>query len=165
MLYFGNAARLIAVGTLSGAAVLGFGTATAGAETGKLMSMLPEGFSSSNCQEATPKSPAVEKVTCDQSTQADGPTSAVFLLYNNQDDLATGFKSANMTISNSCPGDQQSPGPWGYGSGAKDGGQVECGTTEGQAAVVWSDNSKLRVAAVTGSDINSLYTWWKQKSG
>jgi hypothetical protein len=170
MVYFANTARLIAVGTLGGAAVLGFGAATAVGDTGKLMAMLPQGFSSSNCQEASPIPPAAEKVTCDQSSEADGPTAAVFVLYSNVDDMAGDFKTVKLRLASTCPGNEQSPGPWGHGSSAKNGGQVECGTIQPDSGttapvVVWSDNAKLRLAVIQGTDINSLYQWWKAKSG
>jgi hypothetical protein len=41
---------------------------------------------------------------------------------------------------------------------------VTSGSTK-YAAVVWSDNAKLRTAAVMGADITSLYQWWQAKSG
>ena len=100
---------------------------------------------------------------------AGGPLEAAFGLYGNADDMNSGFKNLGITIAASCPGGQQSPGPWTYSSG-KTGGQVECGTATNDAGktaplVVWSDDSKLRVAAVVGNDIDSLYQWWKTKSG
>jgi len=174
MFYFATASRLIAIATLSGAAVLGSmvnGVAKASGDPSTLMGMLPQGFSPSNCQQATPEPPALEKVTCDQSTDSDGPTSALFALYGNLDDLATKFQSAGskMTAASSCPGDQQSPGPWTYGSSGKTGGQVECGSISDSnttlAVVMWTDNSKLRAAVVTGPNISTLYQWWKTKSG
>lgn len=151
-------------------AVLGCGAAVPGvasAAPSKLMGMLPEGFSSSNCEAQTSTGLAVEKVNCDQSTVAGGPTAASFALYRNVDDLASGFSSAKIDLASSCPGDQQSPGPW--TSQGQVGGQVECGTVAGAngkvSVVAWSDNAKLRAAAVQGNDISSLYQWWKTKSG
>jgi len=161
---------LIATTALGGAAVLGaFSGAVASGDPSQLMSMLPSGFSSSNCKQESPKPPAVEKVSCDQSTESGGPTAASFALYQNVDDLNAAFQGVKMTVSPQCPLDQQSPGPWGYGSGEKNGGQVECGTIDDSgstvAVVVWTDKAKMRAAAVQGSDISSLYQWWRTKSG
>ena len=167
MLDFENAVKLIAVGAFSGAAVFGFGAGTAIGDTGKLMATLPPGFSSANCQEATPDAPAVEAVNCDKSSEAGGPTGAAFILYSNPDDMAAGFKKAKLTLASSCPGNERSPGPWGHGTSSTDGGQVECGTVQADSgttpAVVWSDSAKLRVGMILGTDINSLYQWWKAK--
>jgi hypothetical protein len=170
---FAKSARLAAVAALGGVAV--FGAALNGAETawgdpGKLMSMLPQGFSSSNCHQETPKPPALDRVSCDQSSESDGPSGAKFALYGSLDDLLTGFDNVKINLASRCPGDQQSPGPWGYGSGEKNSGQVECGTIDGDnntqiPVVLWTDKAKLRLAQIKGSDIDSLYQWWKTKSG
>jgi hypothetical protein len=169
---FAKSARLMAVAAVGGAAVLGSainGAATAWGDPSTLMSMLPAGFSSTNCKEVPPKGHATERVDCDASSEAGGPSSASFALYTSLDDLAGGFQNAKITLSSTCPGNQQSPGPWGFGSGEKSGGQVECGTTGDSgstvAVVVWTDKAKLRAAAIQGSDIDSLYQWWKTKSG
>ncbi|MBW0016005.1 MAG: hypothetical protein JO236_00425 [Mycobacterium sp.] len=170
MFPFAGAVRLICV---SAAMVVG-ATAVAlpaWADPNKLMGMLPAGFSSSNCQEATPKPPALEKVTCDQSSEPGGPTAAVFGLFGNANDVASGFQTVaeKVTISPSCPGNQSSPGTWTFASNGQTGGQVECGTigddSGKSAVVVWSDNAKLRVGVVRGPDIASLYQWWGKKSG
>ncbi|WP_176358150.1 hypothetical protein [Mycobacterium persicum] len=43
-------------------------------------------------------------------------------------------------------------------------GQVECGTSvEGNYAVIWTDNAKLRLAVVEGKNSASLYQWWRDK--
>lgn len=146
--------------------------ATASADPSKLMGMLPEGFSSSNCQVKPPKSPAIEKVTYDQSTVSGGPSEAPFGLYGSQADVDSGFKQVGgdkMDVASVCPGNQQSPGPWTFGSNGQTGGQVECATitkdSVKHAIVVWSDNSKLRVAMIVGTDMTTLYQWWKAKSG
>lgn len=145
---------------------------TASADPSKLMGMLPDGFSSSNCQVKPAKAPAVEKVTCDESTVSGGPSEAAFGLFGNPDDMQAGFKQVGgdkMTIQSSCPGNQVSPGPWTYGSSGKTGGQVECATMTLNSVthpiVVWSDESKLRVAMIVGTDMDGLYQWWRTKSG
>ena len=159
--------RMVLVGVFLGAYVVS--APGASAAPSKLMGMLPEGFSSSNCDVKTPKAPAIESVGCDQSSVSGGPAGAAFSLFGNLDDMNTAFDKANVATSSTCPGNTASPGPWSYGSGGKNGGQRECGTaTSGStkyAVVLWSDNSKLRTALVMGSDITSLYQWWKAKSG
>jgi len=167
-------AKLIAVAAWSAAGLLGSMVTCpvpALGDQSTLMGMLPQGFSSGNCHQQSAKPPALEKVNCDQSTDANGPTAAVFALYANADALTTGFQSAgnDVTVSSNCPGNQESPGPWTY-SNNQVGGQVECGTMGGDnnaavAVVVWTDNSKMRAAAVQGPDISALYQWWKTKSG
>ncbi|HTQ16504.1 hypothetical protein [Mycobacterium sp.] len=172
MFDFAKSAKLIAGAMLGGAAV--FCSAVDGppatGDPGTLMSMLPQGFTSSNCHQEAPKPPALERVSCDQSSESDGPSGAKFASYGNVDDLATGFQNVKINLASTCPGDQVSPGPWGYGSGEKNGGLVECGTIDGDSnttvpVVLWTDKSKLRLAQIKGSDISNLYQWWRTKSG
>ncbi len=171
-----GAARLIAIAACSGAAVLLSTGNCAAAPSGKLMEMLPQGFSSANCEEKTPSPPgvdppALERVMCDPSSDPSGPSFAVFLLYANLDDLATGFQqgpgSSGYTVASSCPGNGASPGTWNYRNSSQGAGQVACGTSvEGNPTVIWTDNAKLRLAVVEGKgqDIASLYQWWSDKS-
>jgi hypothetical protein len=168
---FAGAAKLIAI-SACGATVLGSMVAGAprAAADNTLMGTLPQGFSSTNCQQADPKAPAVEKVTCKQSTDPGGPTEGIFARYANTNDLAAAFQTANGqgTVSSSCPGGKASPTTWSYGTydSSNSAGQVECVTMpENSAAVIWSDNAKLRLSAVIGSDMASLYQWWAKKSG
>ena len=168
--------RLIAIAACSGAAVLVWPANCAAAPSGKLMDMLPQGFSSTNCQEKDPSPPgvdppALERVMCDPSSDPSGPSFAVFLLFANPTDLANGFQqgpgSSGYTVASSCPGGIASPGAWNYRNSGQTSGQVECGTSvEGNPAVIWTDNAKLRLACVEGKgqDIASLYQWWSDKS-
>ena len=169
MLHLTKAGRLIAIATLGGAAVLGSAVnaaAPAAADDSKLMTMLPPGFSSTNCQEAEPRPPALEKVSCDANTVQGGPVAGVFALYGSAADLATGFQALKLTAS-ACPDGQPSPSSWGYGND-RNAGQVECGTILADSGasspvVAWTDNAKLRAGAVQGPDISSLYQWWKSR--
>jgi hypothetical protein len=167
-----GAARLIAIAVCGGAAVLVSTPNCAAAPSGKLMEMLPQGFSSANCQEKTASQPALERVMCDQSSDPSGPSYAVFLLYANPSDLATDFQqgpgSSGYTVVSSCPGGKASPGTWSSGNSSQTAGQVECATSvESKPTVIWTDNAKLRLAVVEGKgkDIASLYQWWSDKSG
>jgi hypothetical protein len=119
MTLFTRAAKMIVI-----AAVVGSGTcvaAPAAAAPSKLMTMLPEGFSSSNCQVKEPNAPVIEAVNCDKSSVSGGPTGAGFALYRNLDDLDSAFQATNVAVAPSCPGNQVSPGPW--ASNGKTGGQ------------------------------------------
>jgi hypothetical protein len=166
-----GAARLIAIAACSGTAVVSSTANCAAAPSGKLMEILPQGFSSTNCQEKDPVEASVERVMCDQSSDPSGPSYAVFLLYANPIDLATAFQqgpdSSGYTVASSCPGGQASPGSWNYGDSNQTAGQVECATSvEGNPTVIWTDNAKLRLALVEGkgNDIASLFQWWGDKS-
>jgi hypothetical protein len=164
-----GAPRLIANSACSGAAVLSSTANCAAAPSGKLMEMLPQGFSSTNCQEKDPSAGSVERVMCDQSSDPSGPSYAVFLLYANVTDLATQFQQgpsqSGYTVASSCPGGKASPGTWSYRNTNQPAGQVECGTSvEGKPSVIWTDNAKLRLAIVEGKDSASLYQWWLDKA-
>lgn len=166
-----GAAKLIAIAACSGAALLVSTANCAAAPSGKLMEMLPQGFSSANCQEKEPVDGSLERVMCDPSSDPGGPSFAVFLLYANPSDLTResqqGPGSSGYTVASSCPGGKASPGTWSYGNSSQSAGQVECGTSvEGDPTVIWTDNAKLRLAVVEGKgqDIASLYQWWSDKS-
>ncbi|OBK25429.1 hypothetical protein A5634_26485 [Mycobacterium asiaticum] len=132
--------------------------------------MLPQGFSTANCKEVDPTPPALERVMCEKSSDPNGPSHAVFLLYANNDDLAAalqGVGSSGYTVVSSCPGGQASPEKWSYGNSGQTAGQVECATSvENVATVIWTDNTKLRLGVVEGNgkDIAGLYNWWSAKS-
>ena len=86
--------------------------------------------------------------------------------------MAQAFRglSNGMTVASTCPGSQESPGPWHYSSSPDQAaGQVECGTTVSDGTtvsfVVWTDNAKLTAGLIGGTDMSSLYQWWKTKSG
>ena len=165
-----RAASLIAIAASSGIAVLGSTANAAASPSDTLMAMLPQGFSSANCQEA-PKKTALAKVTCNQNSDPAGPGAAVFALYGNLGDLAAGFHDTadRGAVATSCPGGQASPGTWSSSSSGQTGGQAECATMSGDAgntpAIIWTDNAKLMAAAIIGSDMTSLYQWWINKSG
>jgi len=169
MSLFAGATRLIAIAACSGVAVLSSTANCAAAPSGKLMDNLPQGFSSTNCQETDPADGSIERVMCDQSSDPDGPSYAVFLLYGNVNDLASEFRQgagqSGYTVASSCPGSKNSPGTWSYGSAGQPAGQVECATSvAGKPAVIWTDHAKLRFGVVEGKDSASLFKWWTDKS-
>ncbi len=169
MSLYPGAARLIAIAACSGAAVVGSAADCAAAPTGQLMTMLPQGFSSANCQEKDPVEGSVERVMCDHSTDPSGPSYALFLLFTNPGDMATAFQQgpgqSGYTLASSCPGGTTSPGQWSYNNANQPAGLVQCATSvEGKPSIIWTDNAKLRIALVEGRDGPSLYQWWRDKS-
>ncbi len=118
-----GAARLITIAACGGAAVLSSTANCAAAPSGKLMDMLPQGFSATNCQEKAPVEGALERVMCGQSSDPGGPSYAVFLLYGSGSDLATEFRQgpgrSGYTVASSCPGGGASPGTWSYRTPAR----------------------------------------------
>ncbi len=55
----------------------------------------------------------------------------------------------------------------GYTQGTDPAGRVACGTTDEDStvyAVAWTETAKRKAGVVTGSDMSSLYQWWKTKS-
>ncbi len=167
-----GAARLIMVAASSGAAVLGSVAYGAAAPSDRLMGMLPQGYSSANCQQVTAPEGFLEKVTCGQNADPSGPATGTFWLVPNKDVLAAAFQGAGtgMTVASSCPGGQASPGTWHYTSTPdQPAGQVECGTINNEgttvAMVVWTDNARMETALIGGMDMTTLYKWWGAKSG
>lgn len=165
-------ARFLGVVVCSGAAVVAFPAHGAAAPTGTLMGILPPGYSSANCKQVTPPDGIAEEVDCDQNTDTSGPVSAVFYLLSSKDGLAQAFQglTSGMTMASTCPGNQASPGPWSYNrSSDQAAGQVGCGTTKSGGTTVsmvaWTDNAKMTASLIGGTDMSSLYQWWKTKSG
>ena len=172
--------RLIATTTVAGICALGSAvTAVAAprasadppATTGDpasntLMGMLPSGFTSDNCKVSNPPSPSVlEEVDCDQNTNAGGPIGAVFFRFGNRNSLAAPFRSlSNATRLATCPNSDPSPTTWHRSTTTTQvAGLLLCGTDPHDntaAVVIWTDNTKLILGSVEGSDVASLYQWW-----
>jgi hypothetical protein len=96
----------------------------------------------------------------------------MFFLLSSKDDLSASFQGllSALTVASTCPGGQSSPGPWHYNSSPDQAaGQVGCGTTISDGTkvsmVAWTDNAKMTTALIGGTDMDSLYQWWKTKSG
>lgn len=178
-----NAARLIAIAACSGAAFVGSTTNGAAqppsAQPGTLMGILPQGYSSVNCQEATPKGNVLETVECNANSDPAGPGPAFFALFGNVGDLTADFQNAQstvMTVASSCPGGLASPGSWSYGTSGQTAGQVVCGTDSNNTVplVAWTNNAKLMLGVISGTitlgappsaGLPSLYQWWSSNSG
>jgi len=81
--------------------------------------------------------------------------------------LDDAFKNvtSNATLQ-TCPDHTASPGTWHYTkTPTAAAGQLACGTdSDGQANVMWTEDSKEFVALIRGSALPDLFTWWQKKS-
>jgi serine/threonine-protein kinase len=133
----------------------------------KVLSILPKGYSSSNCSAVTPPAKdAVATVDCQANTISSAMEVARFNLYPDQATLDRHFKSgAAGDVVSLCPGDVNSPGDWHYESTPNEvAGQVVCGTYKGKADLMWSQSAELMLGDIQGSDLNALYQWWAKHS-
>ncbi|MBV9515536.1 MAG: serine/threonine protein kinase [Mycobacteriaceae bacterium] len=123
------------------------------------------GYQRSTC---TPQHPAKDNAlsTLDCDALDGGPDSATFWLYGDQSPLDDQFKNITSAAQlQTCPNGIQSPGTWHYTSSpTQAAGQLACGTQNGNAVVIWTENSKNFVAVIHGTSIDDLYKWWQQKS-
>jgi serine/threonine-protein kinase len=136
------------------------------ADDGKLLGYFSAGgYQPSTC---TPQRPAKDNAlsTLECTAIDGGPDSATFWLYGDQSALDDQFKNVTSNVSfETCPDGTVSPGNWHYtGTSTATAGQLACGTLNGQAVVIWTENSKDFVASIRGSDLKELFTWWKDKS-
>jgi len=166
-----TALRAVSAAALVGSfAFAGTATVTADPNTGSqtdtntLAGSLSKGYSLNNCK-STPLTEKGElaEIQCGQSPDSSGPATAQYALFSNGNDLAATFnKTVQSTTMTGCGTDvKQSPGTWSQG-GAQ-GGQLACFTTNNQAGVTWTIDSKNVIGVLTASngDVNSLYQWWK----
>jgi serine/threonine kinase PknH len=123
------------------------------------------GYQRSTC---TPQHPAKDNAlsTLECDALDGGPDSATFWLYGDQSALDDQFKNVTSTVSlQTCPDGTPSPGRWHYSSTpTANAGQLACGTQNGQAIVMWTEDSKDVVAMIHGPDLKELLTWWQKKS-
>jgi serine/threonine protein kinase len=135
----------------------------------KLLSLLPPGYIAGACTPATPESGslwtnAVAMVSCGQNTQPGGPTKATYGLFATPDNLKKAFNDdiGNVSLVN-CPGEGDSPVSWHYDESPKVvAGLIACGTYQGRANVIWTNDQKLMLSDVSGdpATIRDLHTWW-----
>jgi hypothetical protein len=60
---------------------------------------------------------------------------------------------------------QLAPHTWNYGQNSTDiAGWVTCGTFNGTAEIVWTNNAKGVLGVIEGNDLADLHQWW-QTSG
>jgi serine/threonine-protein kinase len=131
----------------------------------KLLALIPQGYPTSVCEIASPPAPgALATVDCGLSTQPGGPHAARYSLFADADLLAERFAASiaeNEEIFR-CPGsDLDSPTDWNYKrSPDVAAGQVACGTYQGNADVMWTQNDELLLADVQSPNMDELHNWW-----
>jgi serine/threonine protein kinase len=136
------------------------------ADDDKLVGLIAHsGYLRSTCTPQHPaKDGALSTLECDALNG--GPESATFWLYGDQGALDDPFKNvtSNATLQ-TCPDGTASPGKWHYTNNPTAmAGQLACGTDNGQANVMWTEDSKEFVALIRGSALPDLFTWWQKKS-
>ena len=137
------------------------------ADDDKLVGLIGTGgYLRSTCTPQHPaKDGALSTLQCDALDG--GPEGATFWLYGDQGALDNAFKNvtSNATLQ-TCPDHTASPGTWHYTkTPTAAAGQLACGTdSDGQANVMWTEDSKEFVALIRGSALPDLFTWWQKKS-
>ncbi|BBY31453.1 serine/threonine-protein kinase [Mycolicibacterium sediminis] len=134
-----------------------------------LMALVPSGYPDSVCEVTSPPvTGALATVDCGVSTQPGGPQTARYSLFATLDQLTQAF---NESIASNdelfrCPSAElDSPAEWNYKrSPDVVAGQVACGTYQGNADVMWTQNDDLLLADVQGPTIDDLHTWWLEYS-
>jgi serine/threonine-protein kinase len=123
------------------------------------------GYQRSTC---TPQHPAKDNAlsTLDCGAIDGGPDGAMFWLYSDQSALDDAFTNVTSNVSlQTCPDNTKSPGKWHYTQDpTKTAGGLACGSQNGNAVVIWTEDSKDFVAMVRGSDLKTLFDWWRKKS-
>jgi serine/threonine-protein kinase len=137
------------------------------ADDDKLVGLIGTGgYLRSTCTPQHPaKDGALSTLQCDALDR--GPEGATFWLYGDQGALDDALKNvtSNATLQ-TCPDHTVSPGTWHYTkTPTAAAGQLACGTdSDGQANVMWTEDSKEFVALIRGSALPELFTWWQKKS-
>jgi serine/threonine protein kinase len=131
----------------------------------QLVALIPPGYPTSVCEAATPPAPgALATVDCRQSDQPGGPAAARYSIFANKDMLAQQFNSSlqeNEEILR-CPGaGADSPITWHYEASPDDvAGSIACGTYQGNADIVWTQDDDLLLADVQSDNMDDLHGWW-----
>lgn len=136
----------------------------------KLVKLLPAGYPGTICTQSTPSNGALAEVTCGRNLDGGGPPSATYSLFADADALHRSFDGtvAATTVVN-CPFRIQSPGPWHRAATPNQpSGTLLCGTHQGIATLVWTNEADLMVGALQpehgSSTLEALYTWWSSHS-
>ncbi|MEU0497716.1 serine/threonine-protein kinase [Mycobacterium sp. NPDC006124] len=131
----------------------------------RLMALIPPSYPTSACEKAIPPAPgALATVDCRESSQPGGPAAARYSLFPTKDLLSSQFESAigeNEELLR-CPGaDADSPISWHYQATPDEvAGSVACGTYQGNADIVWTQDDDLLLADVQSADMDALHDWW-----
>ncbi len=154
---------------VAGFAFAGAATATADPSTGSaadintLAAALSKGYGLNNCTAQSVPSDALAYLQCGQSPDPSGPVLGKYFLFSNGGNLVSSFKAVIGGDSLSNCGDAASPAPWHQGSSTTNAGSVACGTFQNHAEIIWTNDAKnmLGLIRASGSDVPSLYQWWR----
>jgi hypothetical protein len=138
-------------------------TTGGGADINTLASALSKGYGLNNCTAQTAPSGAAAYFLCGQSPDSSGPMLGKYFLFGDANALTNSFKGViGGDVLTNC-GDKSSPTPWHQGSSTANAGSVACGTFQGHAEIVWTNEAKnvLGVIRAAGGDVPSLYRWWQ----
>jgi serine/threonine kinase PknH len=142
----------------------------------RLLSLLPAGYPAGACAPTTPPPQSIwhnveAMVTCDQNTNAGGPSKGFYGLFRNPDALNTAFTDdthvENLVLVN-CPGADRNPNDWHHpDTPTVKAGEIACATYKGHPNMVWSNQAKLMLCDVLGDPpaIEDLHTWWSNYGG
>jgi serine/threonine-protein kinase len=131
----------------------------------QLMALISPGYPTSVCEKAIPPAPgALATVDCRKSAQPGGPAAARYSIFANAETLAQQFDSSikeNDELQR-CPGaDGDSPITWHYQASPDTvAGSIACGTYQGNADIVWTQDADLLMADVQSDDMDALHDWW-----
>lgn len=105
-------------------------------------------------------------VDCSQTNVPTGPKVARYSIFVDQETLDQHFKEAIAQNSElvKCPGsDLDSPTAWNYNANPDEvGGQVACGTYDGNPDVTWTKDADLLLADAQGPNLDDLHNWWNE---
>jgi serine/threonine-protein kinase len=131
----------------------------------QLMALIPAAYPTTVCEKAVPPaSGALATVDCRQSTQPGGPAAARYSIFANKDTLDQQFDSSIKEDEEllRCPAaDGDSPTTWHYKSTPDTvAGSIACGTYQGNADIVWTQDDDLLLADVQSGNMDDLHNWW-----
>jgi serine/threonine-protein kinase len=129
-----------------------------GGGSAKLISLLPPGFTASNCSDAEqPVQGATATVDC--GSNPNGPDAGRFALFSNKTALSQAFQLFSSEDQlQPCPGMSDSPAQTSRG-------MIACGTYQNAPDVIWTDNGNLMLGDITGSTIQAIYSYWQSSTG
>ena len=131
----------------------------------RLYRVVPQGYGPSNCAPASDPNPqALATVECEQTPDPRSPTSARFEIFPNAGALADAFQSSvDDEAITQCPGKIQSPSSWHTDAApGVPAGSLLCGTYNDAPDLLWTKNDGLLLGDIQGSDLNSLYQFWRR---
>ncbi|MDT5093090.1 MAG: serine/threonine kinase PknH [Mycobacterium sp.] len=129
-----------------------------GGGSAKLISLLPPGFTASNCSDADqPVQGASATVDC--GSNPNGPDAGRFALFSNKTALNQSFQQfASEDQLQPCPGMSDSPSQTSKG-------MIACGTYQNEPDLIWTDNGNLMLGDITGSSIQAIFSYWGSSTG